>query len=207
MNLGIEGKRALVTGGSKGIGLAIVDALRAEGCEVTSLSRATGFDALQPWTYPDAADYDILINNVGGGGRWGSAFVDTPEKIWQEVMAKNLWAALRFTRLCLPGMLARSWGRVVTIGSIYGKEAGGRPWFTVAKAAEIALMKSLAIQPRPGITFNSVCPGPIDVSPEQDGLDPKPQVVAPLVAFLCSQQAAHISGACITCDGGESRSF
>jgi 3-oxoacyl-[acyl-carrier protein] reductase len=209
VNLGIEGKRALVTGGSKGIGRAIVGALEAEGCLVDSLSRSNGFDALQPWTYPTGPlRYDILVNNVGGGGRWGTDYFETtPEQVWRDVMDKNFWAALKFVQLCLPEMDARRWGRVVTISSIFGKEAGkARPWFVCAKAAEIAFMKSMAnYHVLEGITFNTVCPGPIDIG---DGAGPgKPEHVAPLVAFLCSRQAAHITGACITCDGGESKSF
>jgi 3-oxoacyl-[acyl-carrier protein] reductase len=107
----------------------------------------------------------ILVNNVGGGGRWGTAVIEeTPETVWTEVYAKNALAAVRFTRLAIPPMRKQRWGRVVTISSIIGREGGGRPWFTMAKSAEISLMKTLAMTPylvRDGITFNTVAPGSI----------------------------------------------
>ncbi len=108
----------------------------------------------------------ILVNNVGGGGRWGKEIVeDTDMRVWGEVYEKNAMAAVRFTRRALPHMRRGKWGRVVTITSIYGgKEGIGRPWFTMAKAAETGLMKSLSAMAylvRDGITFNSVAPGGI----------------------------------------------
>jgi 3-oxoacyl-[acyl-carrier protein] reductase len=121
---------------------------------------------------------------------------------------------------------------VVTITSIYGgKEGGGRPWFTMAKAAETGLMKSLSAMAylvREGITFNSVAPGGIDIAgtgfDDEKRRDPvafermidaeyplgrlgTPEEVAAVVAFLCSTQASLVNGANITVDGGQSRSF
>ena len=111
----------------------------------------------------------ILVNNVGGGGRWGKESVeDTDMRVWGEVYEKNAMAAVRFTRRALPHMRRGKWGRVVTITSIYGgKEGIGRPWFTMAKAAETGLMKSLSAMAylvRDGITFNSVAPGGIYIA-------------------------------------------
>ena len=128
-------------------------------------------------------------------------------------------------------MLEQKWGRVITISSIYGHEAGGSPWYSMAKAAQIAFMKSLSVDPGlvgSGITFNSVAPGFILV-PER-GLDKKakenpeefqkfishhcpqgrmglPTEVADVVAFICSERATLINGACIAVDGGQSRGF
>lgn len=173
----------------------------------------------------------ILVNNVGGGGRWGSPVVEqTPEDVWRDVYNKNAMAAVRFTVQAIPSMRRQKWGRVVTVSSVYGREGGGRPWFNMAKAAEISLMKTLAMNPdlaRDGITFNSVAPGAIMI--EDTGWEriqkenPRefekfvaqlplgrlgtPQEVANLVVFLCSQKASLINGACITADGGESKSF
>ena len=123
-------------------------------------------------------------------------------------------AAVRFTKLAVPLMLKNSWGRVVTIASIYGKEVGINPRFDMAKAAEIALMKNLARKPEyanKGITFNSVAPGYISI-PGNNNEFPSSRVgsaedVAAAVGFLCSEQAKFINGACVVVDGGESRSF
>lgn len=259
MELGLKGKYALVTGGTHGIGLAIALALADEGVNVAVCSRtkerveaavgeikargvkAVGVvvDALKKEDIEhgfkevigEFKTLHILINNVGGGGSWGKEDVtETADEVWSEVYAKNALAAARFTTLALPFMKKEKWGRVVTITSKYGREGGGRPWFTMAKSAEVALMKTLSLDltlARAGVTFNSVAPGNILIP--ETGLDTmrrerpaefaaleessprgrmgKPEEVAPIVVFLCSEQAGHITGASIPVDGGESKSF
>jgi 3-oxoacyl-[acyl-carrier protein] reductase len=256
----LGGRRALVTGGSHGIGLAIAHALAQERCHVAICSRSVarledakrllaghGVDVLA--IAADVLDQanidtvtasidrawggvDILVNNVGGGGRWGSASIEeTPLSVWQEVHQKNAGAAAAFIRWAIPAMRRKKWGRLIAIASIYGKQGGGRPWFTAAKAAQIAAMKSLAMTPylaRDGITFNTVAPGSIMIpdtgwAAERDR-DPAafaarlerefplgrlgtPEEVAAVVLFLCSQQASLVNGACIVADGGESDAF
>lgn len=174
----------------------------------------------------------ILVNNVGGGGRWGSPVVeDTDEQTWLDVYSKNTLAAMRFTMRCIPYMRKQKWGRVVTITSVHGREVGGRPWYNVAKAAQTSLMKNLGTNhelARDGITFNTVAPGGImipDTGWETEaGQDPDkynemmdrdyplgrlgtPDEVANVVAFVCSEKAGLVTGAAIAVDGGESRSF
>lgn len=207
--------RALVTGGSKGIGLAIAKRLREDGYQVTVLSRTRG-EWNGDWCQHDVVKsvkinmppFDILINNVGGGGRWGEGKLPEDFNEWHEVYQKNAGAAISFTRDLVPSMRLQKWGRVITIASTHGKEGGGKPWFTMAKAAEIAFMKSMAMQKISGVTFNTVCPGYINVEgkPIMEGAG-KPEDIAHLVSFLCSDKASHINGACIVVDGGESRSF
>lgn len=210
MELNLKGKKALVTGGSKGIGKAIAELLRQEGADITIVSRSEGLkiDVEKDSLDSVPSEFDILINNVGGGGRWGSEEYEKFNE-WDAVYDKNAGIATKLTMKCLPYMMKKKWGRVVTISSIYGKESGGRPWFVMAKAAEIALMKSLAGKYE-GITFNTIAPGYIDVGkliPEKPKFFGKPEDVAYLVAFLCSDNAKFINGACIAVDGGESRSF
>jgi 3-oxoacyl-[acyl-carrier protein] reductase len=260
MDLGIRDKFALVTGGSHGIGRAIALALAAEGCNVAICARnaervrqaakeirATGvagigisadvlaladIEHVMGTVVRSWGTLHILINNVGGGGRWGSDKVEeTSEDVWRDVYNKNALAAVRFTMGFVPYMRKQKWGRVVTITSLYGKEGGGRPWFNMAKSAQTALMKNLAMQKdlvRDGITFNSVAPGGImipDTGWEEEqkahpaefrekldrdfplGRLGTPEEVAHVVAFICSEGAALVNGACITVDGGESRSF
>ena len=174
----------------------------------------------------------ILVNNVGGGGRWGRPAVeDNTDEVWLEVFNKNAMTAVRFITEVIPVMRKQCWGRIVTITSIYGKEGGGRPWFNMAKAAQTSLMKCLSLTKdltRCGITFNSVAPGPIMI-PEtgwdkEQKNDPEaferlmkdqltlgrlgtPDEVASVVVFLCSEKASLVNGASIVVDGGESRSF
>ena len=260
MDLGIKGKCTLVTGGSHGIGRAIALALAEESCNVAICARnkerveqtvaelkAKGIDSIgisADVLIPEDIDrvmktvidawgtIHILVNNVGGGGRWGSDIVEeTSESVWLDVYSKNALAAIRFTMKAIPFMRKQKWGRVVTISSTCGREGGGRPWFSMAKTAEISLMKTLAMNPalaRDDITFNSVAPGAISIPDtgweEEQTQNPEkfqklvdsqfplgrlgtPEEVANVVAFICSEKASLVNGASILVDGGESRSF
>jgi len=252
----IEGKHALITGGSRGIGFAIACELAKEGCEIHIIARAinglrTAKKTIEGYgvkchyiqcdvmnkqniddTLKNIGPIDILVNNVGGGGRWGSENVEkTSEQVWVEVYNKNVLSAIRFTTGLLPYMRRQKWGRIVTITSSYGKEAGGRPWFNVAKCAQTTLMKNLSIRRdlvRDGITFNSVAPGPImipntgwetEMLRDEDrfatmvdkdfvlGRLGTPVEVANIVVFLCSKKSSLINGSSVSADGGQSHYF
>lgn len=258
MDLRLEGKRALITGGSHGIGAAIAVGLAREGVSIAFLSRskerlreqdqlirAHNVESLPlecDVLIPDAIDkswevlkskwggVDILINNVGGGGRWGTEkILDTPLVTWAQVYQKNAGAATHLTMLALPYMIENRWGRIVTVTSIFGATIGGRPWFNMTKVAQSVLMKNLAQNKnfaRAGITFNSVAPGAVMVpdtgwtemeknAPEDFinfcetlpiGRLGMPEEVSNLVVFLCSERASYINGASVLIDGGESPS-
>ncbi|MDD2756980.1 MAG: SDR family NAD(P)-dependent oxidoreductase [Methanothrix sp.] len=201
MDLNLLNKRALITGGSKGIGLAIKKALEKEGVKVISWSRSEGVDLMEdiPDIFPEI---DILINNIGGMGT--SNFDDS-----DECMYKNY--GIMKTLIDKFISYHKKEGRVITISSMYGKEKGICPWFTAAKAAQIAYMKSMSNKFK-GITFNTICPGYIDtgkitIKDCKNHIVGEPEDIANIVTFLCSNLAKHINGACITVDGGESYSF
>lgn len=251
-----NGKKVLVTGGTHGIGSAITNVMAQSGAKVAFLSRSRErlleqskvlekhsieflpiqCDVLDASKIEDAwkkiedawDGIDILVNNVGGGGRWGTLeIVDTPISTWSEVIQKNLGASYHFTMLSLPYMVKNKWGRVINITSLLGNYIGGRPWFNVAKVAQSTLIKNLAQQKsfvRNGITFNNVAPGAIMI-PETGWANLKetspieytqfvdklplgrmgtPSEVASLVKFLCTEEARYINGSSITVDGGES---
>lgn len=260
MNLGLKDKVAIVTGGTHGIGRAIAHALADEGCRVLVFSRTSErVSAMDRELKDKGADYlalvadvmqeadiervmdaaikkwgtvHILVNNVGGGGRWGKAiYEETEEKVWMEVYEKNVLSAIRLTRKVIPFMRKQKWGRVIAITSIFGREAGGRPWFCMAKSAQTSFMKAMAkagYLTRAGITFNSVAPGAIMIADTgwekelkeknkevQDfvqrelplGRFGTPEEVGAVVAFVCSEKASLLNGASIPVDGGQSQSM
>jgi len=198
-------KKALITGASHGIGLAIAKEFLKNGIAFYDCSRTSGYNLLYKKDLEKAISrakvFDILINNVGG---MGTSKVELSDLC----MRKNygIMKDLTLAYLSVP----REWGRIVTIGSIYGKERGINPWFDASKAAEIAFMKCMSHKYiGTKTTMNTICPGRIDVGKTADSniFMGKPEDVAHIVYFLCTDKAKHINGACIVVDGGESHSY
>jgi len=183
MDFGIEGRVALVTAATRGIGLAIAQALAREGARVAVVARTAadvervarsldGFGVAADLTTEEGCrksvaetqehlgPIDILVNNYGA--RAGTSWQDTGPAEFATAFAGNLTVSLRMTQLVLPGMVERGWGRVVVITSVWGREAGGAPAYNAAKAAETSMVKSLAREvAAKGVTVNGVAPGSI----------------------------------------------
>jgi 3-oxoacyl-[acyl-carrier protein] reductase len=184
MDLQLAGKTAIVTGSSRGLGLASARALAAEGCRVCMCAR--GAEALEqaardvPNSITVAADLstpdgaarvvdaalaafgaiDILVNNVATAK--GTDIVNTPDAEWQEAIDQTLYPAIRMSRLVVPHMRHRGGGVIIMIASIWGRESGGRMVYNAVKAAEISLAKAMAQQlAKDNIRVNSVAPGSI----------------------------------------------
>jgi 3-oxoacyl-[acyl-carrier protein] reductase len=191
MDLELADKVAIVTGASRGLGLASAMALAAEGCRVAVCARgeaklADAGAALRAVAgaedriLPVVADVssaagveDVVRRTVETFGRLdilvnnvglarGSTIVDTADAEWQEALDQTLFPAIRMSRQSIPHMRKRGGGSIVMIASIWGRESGGRMTYNAVKAAEISLAKSMAQQlARDNIRVNSVAPGSI----------------------------------------------
>ena len=191
MNLGLTDKVAVVTGSSRGLGLAAAKALAAEGCKVSLCARGEARlreAAEEVWragtgkshVFAVAADVsrvegvqaviDQTVETFGGidilvnnvGVAGGAGLLDTADQEWQDAFDQTLFPAIRASRAAVPHMQKRGGGAIVIIASIFGREAGGRMTYNAVKAAEISLAKSLAQQLASSqIRVNSVSPGSI----------------------------------------------
>ena len=191
MDLGLTDKIAIVTGSSRGLGLASARALVAEGCrvcicargeerlaeaavEVEASARRPNMVAAVQADVSTAAGIERVIDHTletfGGidilvnnvGRGGGGGLLDTSDAEWQATFDETLFPAVRASRQAVPHMRVRGGGVILVVASIYGREAGGRMTYNAVKAAEISLAKSLAQQLAPlNIRVNSVAPGSI----------------------------------------------
>jgi 3-oxoacyl-[acyl-carrier protein] reductase len=186
MKLGIDGRVAIVTGGSRGIGRAVARQLAEEGASIVLCGRSGDDVALAVTELEEsgakavgvAADVrdpasseqlrsaaldtygriDIVVNNAGGGSGRLQKF---DEEAWMDIYRLNTVSALRLSMACIPDMRERGWGRIVTVGSTAGREADPRfAPYGAAKAALLHVSKALSLAySRYGILTNCVAPG------------------------------------------------
>ena len=185
MDLELAGKTAVVTGASKGIGLAVTTALVAEGVRVIAGSRSSSneLDALGDAVHfvpvdlstaagpaalvAAAADgLDILVNNVGALTPRTTGFLDVSDEDWLATLNLDLMAVVRTTRAAIPLLIARGGGTVVTVGSVNAfLPDPGVIDYSAAKAGVWNLSKSLSKEfGDRGLRFNTISPGPVSTS-------------------------------------------
>jgi NAD(P)-dependent dehydrogenase (short-subunit alcohol dehydrogenase family) len=252
----LTGRVALITGAGRGIGRAIALAYAAEGArlaltartnkeldDVVSQIRGDGGTALAfPADLSDRAvprklvtdvekalgGVEILVNNAGVGSSANPQPVATfDDDLWDLSLAVNLTAPYFLCKAVLPGMLARRWGRIITIASVNGKIGSLHgAAYAASKHGVLGLTRTLAMEvAAEGITVNAICPGPVHtvmndrrieydakrrgvaVREHETSLTPigrrlEPEEIAPLAVYLASPAAASVVGQAINIDGG-----
>lgn len=229
MNLGIEGRTALVVGASKGIGLEIARELRAEGCKVVTVSRTGRTDynmdlmqegqpalliAALALTPPD-----IIVHVLGGSqGITGTLL---PSEAWAKVWRLNLGIAHDINCAYIPLMQRNKWGRIIHISSNAQRIGTGYSPYTSAKAALDGYVKTVSREfSKDGVIITAVAPGIVHTPGRYyASLDSKQQEeyfnkyipilrfgraeeVAKVVAFLASEHSAYMAGSIVAIDGG-----
>ncbi len=222
----LSGKIAVVTGGTRGIGRAIVERLLAEGARVAlcgvdperlaatvaaldktavlgvlcDVAQADDCAAFAARVHAHFGPPDVLVNNAGVVVRAPLDAMD--ESAWDAVVDVNLKGTFLMTRAFLPAMRARRSGRIINMASISGRQGtAGLTAYCAAKHGVVGLTRALAEETRAdGLQVNAVCPGSVDTDMlAGSGFPPlmSPGDVAGVVLYLASQAPAALTGACI----------
>ena len=245
MDLGLDGKRCLVTGSTSGIGLETTHVLLAEGARVVTcgrradapdvgeaahvaadLSRAGEPERAVAETVAALGGLDVLVNNVGTARH--ARFEDVPDDEWDAYWQLNVLSYVRAIRAALPHLRERG-GAVVNVSSTAGKRPStGMPHYSVTKAAVLSLSRLVAdLYAGDGIRCNAVTPGPTATDAwlgagglaDQQGGDrdevlarvgagrplgrlARPDEIAAVIVFLCSERASYVTGSAWSADGG-----
>ena len=251
----LKGKTALVTGSTSGIGLGLAQALAAQGANIVmngfgevdaalAQVRALGVqvsyhgaDMSKPAEIEDMVRHaqatfggvDVLVNNAGI--QHVARIENFPPERWDAVIAINLSSAFHASRMVLPGMLARNWGRIVNVASVHGLVASAeKSAYVAAKHGLVGLTKVTALEnATTGVTCNAICPGWVLTPLVQKQVDAKaaalgisneeakrqllaekepslqfttPEELGALAVFLCSKAADNVRGVAWNMDGG-----
>jgi 3-oxoacyl-[acyl-carrier protein] reductase len=233
----LENKVILITGSSRGIGAATARLAKQYGATVilhgktdsNELKRLSK-EICSPYIYCDVTDeeavkrevrsigrVDILVNNAGINP--SKTFIELTSNDWKEIIGVNLLGPVYFSRVVLPGMMERSYGKIINISSFKGHNyVSGKPAYAASKAAVMRITSSMAEEFAPyGINVNAVAPGFTETEMTTSTMSPKilsqinkiplkriakPKEIAEAILFLASDKASYITGQTITVDGG-----
>ena len=251
----LNGKTALITGSTSGIGLGLALSLARQGAQIVlngfgdieaakaevaatgvrvghhgaDMSKPAEIEALMAYAKAEFGGADILINNAGI--QHVAPIESFPVERWDAIIAINLSSAFHTTRLVLPDMRAKGWGRIINMASVHGLIASAqKSAYTAAKHGIVGLTKAVALETATTpITVNAICPGwvltplvqkQVDARAAADGVSnqeatrrlltekqPAPEFttieqLGALAVFLCSPGASNVRGAAWNVDGG-----
>jgi 3-oxoacyl-[acyl-carrier protein] reductase len=236
VKLGLEGRVALVCGGTRGIGRAVVEAFSVEGAKVAINGRTNApfpadvsvpaqATALVERVAKELGRLDILFCNAGGPP--AAPFSEQPVEAWQKAIELNLLSTVHLCRAAVPIMRRAKWGRIICLTSVAAKQPlPGLILSSTARSGVLGFAKALADEvATEGITVNSVCPGFIATERIEELTRARPEMMkqrlaeipmhrvgtpeelAAAIAFLASERASYITGAVLQVDGGFTRSI